>query len=287
MMLTARTLIHDGASLGYFLGATFGALTLSMDPRERDPLAWRTAPTVQGGGPAGIGYVSTLSNAARRAGDIGITGASARTVEIVFRAPGGAGTLYAFGATGTNASDALEITSGGDARWAHGSNDVLLPGAGGGQGWRHLVLRADAQGRCRATLDGAALLDTTFPLGALATARGELRILESVTGAVAAGADLALLALWTRELTEVEIANHRAALFNPHRLEGTAVLASGDAATQVRVRRATDLQHLLAVTPDAGGNWSAQVPPGEYEIVIVGPGGFEPQVYPVVSAVPA
>lgn len=100
-------------------------------------------------------------------------------------------------------------------------------------------------------------------------------------------ADLAFVALWTRELTDAEIAGHRAALFDPHMLAGTAVRTDGAPATQVRIRRASDLEHFAAVTPDDEGRWSARVPPGDYEIVIVGPSGFEPQVYSPVSAVPA
>lgn len=171
-MPVARTLSLDAAALGYVMPRTSGAISPSLDPRERDPLVWLTAPTVQDGGAAAFGYVSTIGNAARRAGDVGITGASARTIELLFRVPDGAGALIAFGAQGANAGDVFEVIEGGDARWSHGGNDVRIPGAGGGQGWRHLVLRADAQGRCRATVDGVLVVDTVFPNGPLNTARG-------------------------------------------------------------------------------------------------------------------
>lgn len=188
---------------------------------------------------------------------------------------------------GANTEDSFELITGGDARWAHGENDVVISGAGGGQGWRHVVLRADVQGRCRATVDGELVVDTVFPRGPLDTARGELRILESLNGAVAPSADLAFVSLWTRELTDAEIASHRAALFDPHVLAGTAVRTDGAPAKQVRIRRNFDFEHFAAVTPDEEGRWSARVPPGDYEVVIVGPSGFEPQVYSPVSAVPA
>ena len=49
-------------------------------------------------------------------------------------------------------------------------------------------------------------------------------------------------------------------------LSGNAIKATGGAADLVLIRDAATHGHIKTATPDGGGDWSADVPPGEYDI---------------------
>jgi len=60
------------------------------------------------------------------------------------------------------------------------------------------------------------------------------------------------------------------------RIDGTARLDTGDAATAVLVRDWATHAHVAHVTPDIDGAWEATVPAGTYDITTIGPAGYQP-----------
>lgn len=77
------------------------------------------------------------------------------------------------------------------------------------------------------------------------------------------------------------------ALFFSTQLAGTATLDTGVKADAVLIRNWTTYEHLRLVIPAADGTWSTNLPPGDYEVTIRGPAGYQPITHGPITTVEA
>lgn len=94
-------------------------------------------------------------------------------------------------------------------------------------------------------------------------------------------------AVYLKELSSAEIANHARLALTPARLAGVAKLDTGKAADVVLLRAWDTHQHVKDVVPAADGAWSSPVPLGDFEVTVRGPAGYQPITHGPVTAVPS
>lgn len=92
-------------------------------------------------------------------------------------------------------------------------------------------------------------------------------------------------AVYRGPLSDAAIARHAQIALRPSRLAGKATLDTGSPASRVLARNWDTDAPAGTATPGVDGSWSMYVAPGNYEVSVRGPTGYQPITHgPVVAA---
>jgi hypothetical protein len=92
-------------------------------------------------------------------------------------------------------------------------------------------------------------------------------------------------AVYRGALSDAAIVRHAQVALRPSRLAGRATLDNGSPASRVLARNWDTDQPAGAATPGADGSWQIYVAPGNYEVSVRGPAGYQPVTHGPVAAV--
>jgi hypothetical protein len=251
--------------------------------------AWQSVPTVVPGGFAGMGYIDTTSGnwaeaEAREGCPAGLgRGITSEYVLRVLTVPSGQAIVSYLGEPG----NAWYLAFNGSTQTitlSDGSSDI---------GGAYTYLAQDLIIHCTRGRAGAAalyvngvLLDSGTLADEASEATWRINGDDTATPVDKISARIYLQAHYAREMDATEVLARANTFLETHKLAGTALIEGGDAADAVLIRRAIDRLHLATVTPDVDGSWVATLPPGNYEVSLVGPSGYSAKTFTPIAAVP-